>query len=98
MDKKVRGFLEQAFDEFLGAEDIVSEIRWVQDEIPVSSLAEVALGFVIGALIGISEIVNVVKKAKRTKKEEDADSREIKLMIKRRPPEILQEINKELGR
>ena len=54
--------------------------------------------FMSGSLTTLIETLTVMRKRKTTKKEDKADEKEIREMIKRRVPEILEKINRQLGR
>ena len=96
----MRGFLESILDDALQEkeeEGFVAGIEWVQQEIPISSLRELVLGYVIGALEAICYAVATVRK-RLSKKEEKEAEETIRTMIKRRLPEIMEIIESELGR
>ena len=96
MDKVTRGYLEKVLDDYLNEIEIISELDWIRQEVPISSLKDVALGFTLGSLEMLSESVCILKKPKTTPKDDEKDEKEILEMIKRRIPEIVRKINKEL--
>lgn len=75
--------------------ELSRDITWVHQEMPVSSIRDLILGHVIGMLYSQARItVTLQTRSKVT----DEDDETIKIMLKRRLPEIIQKINKSLGR
>lgn len=56
MDKKTRGFLEKAIDEVMAGE-LLPQINWIQDEMLIKSLGEVAIGYTIGGIEAASTVI-----------------------------------------
>lgn len=94
MDEKTRGFIEKSIDEMLRTREIMVDIRWVQEAIPIKSIEDLALGFAIG-VIGEGAFSIVLSSERQVTQE---DRTEIIGMIERRIPEIRQKILTELGR
>ena len=94
MDEETRGVIEKMMDESFRNE-ILPDIEWLRNELPVSSLRDLALGHVVGHTQAISSaLVGTRQGGKFTPK----DIEEIKAMIKRRLPEVMEKIERELGR
>ena len=96
MDKRTRGMIESELDDLIkDVRETVSTVDWVRQEIPLSSFRDLVLGYVIGSLetfaIAIRKIVS-----KEGGSAEDYMT--IKTMLKRRLPELIGEIERELGR
>jgi len=90
----VRGIIESKLD-FLLKGDIVEDVEWFQQEMPISSLGDLALGYVFGMLSAYSiGILGFLTNKSVSKK----DAEEIETMVKRRLPEIMEKINRELNR
>ena len=80
-------------------EEIVGDVGWVPEEIPISSLAELALGYTIGMLrAGAWAVVQLASPRGLSEAREEQEEKVIRAMIKRRLPEIMKKINKELNR
>ena len=99
LDDETRGFIESLMDEMF-TDEIVEDVKWVQEDIPISSLAEVALGYVIGYLRALAHytIALRTKHLGKDKRRDERVEKEIWKIIKRRLPEIGERINKELNR
>ena len=100
MDAETRGFIESLIDSILENE-IVKNVKWVQEDVPISSLEEMALGYAIGylrALAIYTLILRIQPLSRLTKNREERLDHEVWEIIKRRLPEISEKINKELNR
>lgn len=93
MDKTFRGYIESEIDRMV-REEIVKDVKWVQEEIPISSLRDLALGYMIGLLRGVV----VLSGARATDKEYKELDKTAHAIIKRRLPEIIEKIERELNR
>lgn len=94
MDMKTRGAIETAWDTYLKAE-IIPEINWVEKEIPISSLKELMLGYVLGQMEALAiEAIRLLTRKMSSKEDDYA----VESMLKRRLPEIMEKIERELGR
>lgn len=93
MDEHTRGFIEKAIDEAFEA-NITDGMRWVQDVLPIKSVADLALGYVIGTAEKFAS--SIVVMATSTEPTEE-DYTEIRNMLERRLPEIVERINRELN-
>ena len=90
----MRGIIESKLD-FILKGNIVEDVEWFQQEMPISSLGDLALGCVFGALNAYSiGILSFMTNKSVSKK----DAKEIETMVKRRLPEISEKISKELNR
>ena len=95
LDIRTRGFLELVMDEYFRRVEIIKEeIEWVQREMPISSFEDVMRGYIIGGLHTVA-LTTILRLGKQFS---DEDNKEIKEMLKRRLPEIIDKINRELGR
>ena len=94
MDKKTRGYLESVMDEII-QEEVFPSVEWVQQEMPISSVRDLTLGYVIGLLETLA-IVSVRIRTRAVLSKED--NRIIKTMLKRRLPEIIEKIERERNR
>lgn len=98
MDEKTRGLIEKAIDMLLDRE-ICKYVKWVEKEIPVSSVRDLMLGYAIGYLDTAATSVWVSCHGKKKVSAEVGNQvdKEIELIMKRRLPEILRKINRDLG-
>ena len=94
MDKITRGFIESYWDKVLRTASLPS-IGWVREEVPISSLRDLALGHDLGMLAAFA-VSTLSMFTPRGCSEEDF--RAIREMLKRRLPEIVEKIERELGR
>jgi len=100
LDAETRGFIESLIDNILENE-IVKNVKWVQEDVPISSLGEMALGYAIGylrALAVYTLILRIQPLSGLTKNREERLDHEVWEIIKRRLPEISEKISKELNR
>ena len=74
-------------------EEIIGDVEWVQKETFISSLRDLALGYMIGLLRGL---VSMIGAAKTTEDFEEVE-RIAHSIIKRRLPDIINRIEKELN-
>lgn len=91
----MRGYVESAIDDMIQKVEIVSGIEWVQGEIPISSLRDLALGYVIA--MWETFIVSTIL-LRTEKKCSNEDMTIIRGIVRRRLPEIVEKIEKELHR
>jgi len=93
LNEKTRGYIESMMD---GAFDkaMTTSIEWVKSELPVSSFRDLVLGHVIGFTEAMCFAMTTV--AEQSAEEEDKEI--IRTMIRRRIPEIVQQIERELNR
>jgi len=89
-----RGAIESALDKVF-AEEIISYVQWVKREIPIKSLRDVALGYVIGTTRGLAVAFIVMAEQRPIT---DEDKTDIETIIRRRLPEITKKIEIELSR
>lgn len=98
MDAKLRGLIEQRFEDELDSFIENEDIAWVRDTAPISSKQDFApisskqdflLGFIVGKLtvIAWTYLTNAT----------DEDLREVREIIARRLPEIRTKITEELN-
>lgn len=64
MDDATRGFIESVIDDAVKAE-IVQDVQWVRDEIPISSMRDLALGYFVGMAESFSSGVAILKNSER---------------------------------
>jgi len=93
LDIRTRGAIEKVIDDFVDQVNISSDVRWIENELPVKSIADVALGLAIAAIetLAIEEIITLENRTPT-----DADSDEVRAIIKRRLAEITSRIKSEL--
>ena len=89
----MRGYIESEIDRMV-QEEIVGDVEWVQEETPISSLRDLALGYMIGLLRGL---ISMIGAAKTTEDYEEVE-RIAHSIVKRRLPDIIKRIEKELNR
>jgi len=95
LDDDIRGFLEKGIDRLMKDEWNLDKIKWIPETIPIKSLNEVALGIVLGKTLRFArEVILTISEAEPTVE----DEREIRGMLKRRIPEIMERITSELSR
>lgn len=78
-------------DELL-EQEIFSDVEWISQEIPISSSKELAIGYMVGILRSVGITLSGTSKS-GTYEEYDET---VWSIIKRRLPEIVDKINKEL--
>lgn len=89
-----RGAIENALDQIF-AEEIVPYVQWVDGEVPIKSLRDVALGYVIGTAAGIAfGFIAIAEQRSIT----DDDRRDTETIIRRRLPEVLKRLETELNK
>ena len=93
MNEATRGYIESVIDEIMEHE-LLSSVDWVADEIPISSLRDLLLGYAIGSLD--AALIGIVSQRTRSKVS-DEDMEAIMTILKRRLPEIIEKINIELN-
>jgi hypothetical protein len=89
-----RGAIESALDKIFG-EEIVPYVQWVKGEVPLKSLRDVALGYVIGTAMGLAVGFIVIAEQRPIV---DEDRTDIETIIRRRLPEIIKKVEIELNR
>ena len=89
-----RGAIESALDKIFG-EQIVSYVQWVKGEVPLKSMRDLALGYVIGTAMGLAVGFIVIAEQRPIV---DADRTDIETIIRRRLPEIIKKVEIELNR
>jgi hypothetical protein len=89
-----RGAIESALDKIFG-EEIVSYVQWVKGEVPLKSMRDVALGYVIGTAMGLAVGFIVVAEQRPIV---DEDRTDIDTIIRRRLPEIIKKVEIELNK
>jgi len=94
LDFRTRGAIEKVIDDFVGRVNISSDVRWIESELPVKSIADVALGLAVGAIesLAVEEIVRLENRVPT-----DEDLGELRVIIKRRLGEIRSRIQEELN-
>lgn len=97
LDKKTRGFIESSLNEIFSDEKIVGDVEWVQEEMPISSLRDLALGYAIGVSKALGMTIAQVKPHASEKELKEAEEI-VDGIIKRRLPEFIKKIERELGR
>jgi hypothetical protein len=95
LDKVTRGYIESKMDELLQKSASLPSIEWVKDEVSISSLRDLALGNDIGHLTALATTTIRLATGHRFSME---DYKTIREMVKRRLPEIVEKIERELGR
>jgi len=93
LDEETRGYIESRLDQYLQTETVV-DVEWVQNEIPISSLRDLALGHVIALMIAFA-INSLMFRTQEKPSKEDLEA--IRMMVKRRLPELAENIERELG-
>ena len=94
MDERVRGYIESMFDRGMKRE-FASAIGWIEQEMPISSLRDLILGYVLGTFRTLA-IGAVTTLTQQEVSDEDSDA--IRTILKRRLPEIVEKTEKELHR
>ena len=89
-----RGAIESALDKIFG-EEIVSYVQWVKGEVPLKSMRDLALGYVIGTAMGLAVGFIVIAEQRPIV---DADRTDIETIIRRRLPEIIKKVEIELNK
>lgn len=93
MKEETRGYVETGIDILLDVE-IVEATRWLTEEIPHTSLKDLAVGYVVGAAFFKGQSMALAMQGNIT----NEDKAQIVTIVKRRLPEILQKIERELHR
>ena len=89
-----RGAIESALDKIFG-EEVVSYVQWVEGEVPLKSLRDIALGYVIGTAMGLAVGFIVIAEQRPIV---DEDRTDIETIIRRRLPEIIKKVEVELNK
>ena len=95
MDERMRSYIESKMDEVLEKSASLPSIEWVQEEVPISSLRDLALGNDIGMLTALA-VTTIRVEMHRGFSPEDYNT--IRGMVKRRLPKIVEKIERELHR
>ncbi len=100
LKEEVRGFLEQIFDDFLVDLDVaIEDISWIEEQMPLTSKRDLVVGFSVGSMGALAfTLTEVSKRKKLSEAEEKEEEAEIWMMIKRRLPEILESVERELNK
>lgn len=93
LEKEARGFIEKAIDGLIKTE-ITQSIRWLQDVLPIKSFEDLSLGWFIGSIGRFARDVIIMEAGEITAEDES----EIQGILKRRLPEIMDKIERELHR
>jgi len=91
---ETRGYLESALDKILAGE-LLPAVQWLEEDMPVKSMKDLCIGYIVGAILGIAHIAILFGEGRFSSAEEDV---EVRAMIKRRLPEIGTKIEEELNR
>ena len=75
--------------------DVVVNVTWIGEEIPIKSINDLALGYVDGVIAAVAASVFTAPKDRRPS---DGDANEVRAIIGRRLPEIIRKIHRELSR
>lgn len=94
MDERARGFIEKMIDDMVEKGDLVGVLGWIEEETPISSFRDLALGYMIGGVMAIAPALVFLWGERFT----DEDKLEMREIIRRRLPEFIQRIERELGR
>lgn len=97
MDEKIRGFIESSLDEIFSDEKIVGDVEWIREEMSISSLRDLALGYAVGVSKALGMTIAQVKPFASEKELKEAEETVDKI-IKRRLPQIIKKIERELNR
>ena len=95
MEDETRGIIEKTIDNVMKHE-ILQDIEWIQDVIPLTSFEDVVFGYAIGVLK--QQIYTMLMSISGIKMIPEEDKREVDKILERRVPEIRQKIIEELGR
>lgn len=95
MDEMTRSYIESSMDQVLRKSASLPSIEWVKDEVPISSLRDLAIGNDIGQLTALAVTTIRLATAYRFSIE---DYETIREMVKQRLPKIIEKIERELGR
>ena len=105
--KETRGSIESLLDHALKEEEeILPEVEWVRQEIPLSSFRDFTVGYILGTLKVLAEIPpslpSIVKLRSFSwtahKERDQKIDALINKILRRRLPEIVEKIERELGR
>lgn len=94
LDEQTRALIESQIDGSM-KEPIRPEIEWASKELSISSLRDFALGYLIG-VTGVLAMSIAAARSKPEDKFEDTN-KAIQEIVKRRLPEIVEKINRELS-
>jgi len=93
LDEETRGFIEKMLDGVIDL-DLIRSVKWVKDEIPTSCARDLALGYALGTAdaLAIATVKFGIRKSCSAQ-----DLKDIREMIKRRLPEFIEKITREIG-
>jgi len=97
LEESTRGFIELFWDDLL-KEDILDDIQWIPAAIPISSMRELAIGYAIGFFAATSSSIGGIVESKKHEKLKKGFEKLLWAMIKRRLPEIVEKVERELNR
>ncbi len=95
MDKKTRGYIELAINDVVLKVDLVAVLKWVQRDTSVSSFRDLALGYMIGGAMSLAHTYIVLSKRRAIT---DKDKIEVRELIRKRLPDFLEKVEREMNR
>jgi hypothetical protein len=102
MKESKRGFLKKSIDEMLADKNFQQEVMDVivlfEKELPIHSVKDLTIGFVIGVLYSFSASILGIKEGIKPKAETKEAEEETLAMIKRRLPEIMESFEDQLNK
>jgi len=101
LDKRTRGNIEKTLDKTIANTPIIETVGWILEGYLMKSVEEIALGYMLGALknyVHLALSLEKITKGRRHKDVTEEDEIEIKDMLTRRIPDIMDKINRELNR
>lgn len=93
LNEQLRGLIEQTLDKYLNTE-LITAVEFLAKEYAVSSIKDLAIGFVSGA----AKATAVTFALSEMKSFTDEEKAEINTIVKRRLPEFLKKIERELAK
>ena len=92
MDDETRGFIEKVIDGALET-DLLGAVDWIRKEIPLSSVKDLTFGFQVGLIYGnCMGFISLASHGHTTAE----DLLSLEAMLKRRFPELLEKIKKQM--
>jgi len=91
---ETRGLIEAALDRLMSYE-LLSATRWLEQEMPVKSIKDLCLGYIVGSVRTFAYMVILISEQRVFA---DEDEREVIGIIRRRLPEIRAKIEMEIGK
>jgi len=96
MDEVARGYIESVIDDLLKY-DVVPNVEWLGGEATIKSLSDLALGYMVGGVQAFAvSMLSVTSLYKGSRGVSEEDRTEVRAIIKRRIPEFVQKITKEM--